>query len=391
MSQPSLALARLASQRPLRSLGLMSGTSVDGVDVALVETDGETVTARGPGTTMAYEHDVRALIRAAFGAEQPNSATRAAEQALTAAHVEAVQRWSRDSGTALGSLDVVGFHGQTVTHRPERRFTWQLGDGAALASALGLPVVNDLRGADVAAGGQGAPLVPVYHAALARSLARPLAVVNIGGVANVTWIGPSGIGPSAFGPNGIGPNGIGSEGALLAFDIGPGNGPIDDWCARRAGQRFDRDGALAAQGKVDRGRLARFAEHRYFDKAPPKSLDRGDFNDSWAEGLGVADGAATLTRGTARAIALAARHFPAAPLQWVIAGGGARNPTLLKAIAAETGGKVITARELGWDGDALEAEAFAFLAVRSLRGLPITYPATTGAPQPLSGGRLHLP
>ena len=185
-------------------------------------------------------------------------------------------------------------------------------------------------------------------------------MVNVGGVANVTWIG--------------------ADGALLAFDTGPGNGPIDDWCARRAGLRFDRDGAFAAAGTIDRARVERFSEHRYFAIEPPKSLDRGDFNDSWAEGLGVADGAATLTRGTARAIALAARHFPAPVAQWVIAGGGARNPTLLKDIAEETGGRVLAADDLGWNGDALEAQAFAFLAVRSLRGLPITFPERPARP-----------
>ena len=241
----------------------------------------------------------------------------------------------------------------------------------SLARATGVKVVSDLRIADVKAGGQGAPLVPVYHAALARDLPRPLAVVNVGGVGNVTWIG--------------------ADGSLLAFDTGPGNGPIDDWCARRAGLRFDRDGALAASGKVDRARVERFSEHRYFAAKPPKSLDRGDFSDSWAEGLSVADGAATLTRGTARAIALAARHFPTPVAQWVISGGGARNPTLLKAIAEETRGKVVTADSLGWNGDALEAQAFAFLAVRSLRGLPITFPGTTGAPRPMTGGRLDEP
>jgi anhydro-N-acetylmuramic acid kinase len=355
----------------MRALGLMSGTSVDGVDVALIETDGERVAAFGPALTVAYPDETRRVIRAAFGAEQPNAATAAAEQAVTAAHIDAAKRWSSEKGVALSSLDVAGFHGQTVTHRPERRFTWQLGDGAALARALGLRVVNDLRSADVAAGGQGAPLVPVYHAALARDLAHPLAVVNIGGVANVTWIG--------------------ERGELLAFDTGPGNGPIDDWCVRRAGQRFDRDGLLAAAGKVDRARLERFSEHRYFASTPPKSLDRGDFGDGWVEGLSVADGAATLTAGTARAIALANRHFPAAPRLWAISGGGARNPTMLRAIADETRGKVIAAGDLGWDGDALEAQAFAFLAVRSLRGLPITFPGTTGAPRPLTGGRLHEP
>ncbi|HQS14939.1 anhydro-N-acetylmuramic acid kinase [Reyranella sp.] len=356
---------------PLRALGLMSGTSLDGVDVALIETDGERIGAFGPSLTVPYDDEVRRTVRAAFGAGQPSEATRAAERAVTAAHVAAVRRWASERGIPLSSVDLVGFHGQTITHRPENRFTWQIGDGAALARELGVRVVNDLRAADVAAGGQGAPLVPIYHAALAADLPRPLAVVNVGGVGNVTWIGP--------------------DGALLAFDTGPGNGPIDDWCARRAGQRYDKDGALAAAGKVDRGRLQRFAEHRFFSKVPPKSLDRGDFNDVWADGLSVADGTATLTWGTARAIALAARHFPAPVSRWVICGGGARNPTLLRAIAEETAAKVLTAADLGWDGDALEAQAFAFLAVRSLRGLPLTFPGTTGAPRPMTGGRLNEP
>jgi anhydro-N-acetylmuramic acid kinase len=355
----------------MRALGLMSGTSVDGVEVAMIETDGEKVEAFGPSLTVPYPDEVRRTIRAAFGAEEANDATRAAERAVTELHIEAVRRWSAERGTSLEHLDVVGFHGQTITHRPEKRFTWQVGDGGALAKALGVKVVNDLRIADVKAGGQGAPLVPIYHAALARDLGKPVAVVNIGGVANVTWIG--------------------GDGALLAFDTGPGNGPIDDWCARRAGQRFDRDGTLAAAGKADRTRLERFSEHRYFARTPPKSLDRADFTDAWADGLSVADGAATLTYGTARAIALAARHFPGPPTVWVISGGGARNPTLLKAIAEETRGKVVTADSLGWNGDALEAQAFAFLAVRSLRGLPITFPGTTGAPRPLTGGRLDEP
>lgn len=356
---------------PLRALGLMSGTSVDGVDVALIETDGERVASFGASLTVPYPDEVRRTIRAAFGAEQRSEVTQAAERAVTDAHVAAVRRWSSERGIALSGLDLVGFHGQTITHRPEKRFTWQIGDGAALARALGVRVVNDLRSADVAAGGQGAPLVPIYHAALAADLPRPLAVVNVGGVGNVTWIG--------------------EDGALLAFDTGPGNGPIDDWCARRAGQRYDKDGVLAAAGTVDRGRVARFSEHRFFARMPPKSLDRDDFNDAWAEGLSVVDGAATLTCGTARAIALAAQHFPTPVSQWVICGGGARNPTLLRAIAEETRGKVVKAENLGWDGDALEAQAFAFLAVRSLRGLPLTFPGTTGAPRPMTGGRLNEP
>lgn len=349
----------------------MSGTSLDGVDVALIETDGERVAAFGPALTVPYPDEARRIIRAAFGATAETEATRAAEQVVTHMHAAAVRAWAAKTGIGPDTLDLVGFHGQTITHQPDRRFTWQIGNGAALAQALGVRVVNDLRSDDVAAGGQGAPLVPVYHAALAADLARPVAVVNIGGVGNVTWIG--------------------ADGTLLAFDTGPGNGPIDDWCARRAGQRYDKDGALAAAGEFDRGRVQRFAEHRFFAKVPPKSLDRGDFNDVWAEGLSVVDGAATLTRGTARAIALAARHFPAPVSQWVICGGGARNPTLLRAVADETAAKMVTAEDLGWDGDALEAQAFAFLAVRSLRGLPLTFPGTTGAPRPMTGGRLSDP
>lgn len=349
----------------------MSGTSVDGVDVALIETDGERIASFGPALTVPYADQVRRTIRAAFGSERESDATRAAEQAVTEAHVAAVRRWASERDVAISSLDLVGFHGQTITHRPERRFTWQIGDGAALARAIGVRVVSDLRVADVVAGGQGAPLVPVYHAALAADLPRPLAVVNVGGVGNVTWIG--------------------MDGALLAFDTGPGNGPIDDWCARCAGRPYDKDGALAASGTVDRNRLERFSEHRYFAKTPPKSLDRADFNDHWVDGLSAADGAATLTHGTARAVALASRHFPAPVVRWVICGGGARNQTLLRAIAEETQGKVMTADDLGWDGDALEAQAFAFLAVRSLRGLPLTFPGTTGAPRPMTGGRLSQP
>ena len=349
----------------------MSGTSLDGVDVALIETDGERLSAFGPFLTVPYSDAVRRLVRASFGAEQTTAETEAAAHAVTEAHLAAVERWSQESGTSIASVDVVGFHGQTITHRPQRRFTWQIGDGAALARALGVRVVDDLRCADVAAGGQGAPLVPVYHAALARELAKPIAVVNVGGVANVTWIG--------------------ADGSLLAFDTGPGNAPIDDWCARRAGLHFDRDGALAAAGRVDRPRLERFSEHRYFARKPPKSLDRDDFNRTWVDGLSVVDGAATLTRGTARAIAMAARHFAAGVTHWVITGGGARNPTLMKFIAEETHGKVVSADSLGWNGDALEAQAFAFLAVRSLRGLPISFPGTTGVPRAMTGGRLNEP
>ena len=360
-------------------IGLMSGTSLDGVDAALLETDGEEAVRPGPGLTVAYTPQARAVLRAALdearavaqGAPVPQS-IREAEKLLTEAHAEAVKALLQKAGQSAEDVALLGFHGQTILHRPERHWTWQIGDGALLARLTGIDVVNDFRSADVKAGGQGAPLMPLYHAVLARrsERAEPLVVVNIGGVAQVTYI-----------------NGD----LVLAFDTGPGNAPIDDWCVRRAGRLFDRDGSLAASGKVDRTRLERWSEHRYFARKPPKSLDRSDFTDAWTDGLSAADGAATLTRATARAIALAAHHFPQAPNQWIVTGGGARNPTLLAAIAQETGKPVVLASSLGWDGDALEAQAFAFLAVRSLRGLPFTFPTTTGAPKPLCGGRLHLP
>ena len=356
-----------------KTIGLMSGTSMDGIDVAYMETDGQDYVHCGATATFPYLVEFRNKLKSILGGQ---GAIAEVEVELTRLHARAVSEFLSQINKNPAAIDVIGFHGHTIAHAPTGNpaapgKTWQIGDGQSLAQQTGISVVAGLRYADVAAGGQGAPLVPAYHAALVRDLPRPLAVVNVGGVANVTWVG--------------------ADASLLAFDTGPGNGPIDDWCARRAGQRYDKDGTLAASGKVDRARLERFGEHRYFARTPPKSLDRGDFNDAWVEGLSVTDGAATLTRGTARAIALAARHFPAPVLQWVICGGGARNPRLLRAIAEETHGKVVTAADLGWDGDALEAQAFAFLAVRSLRGLPLTYPTTTGAPRPMTGGRLSEP
>jgi anhydro-N-acetylmuramic acid kinase len=352
----------------LRALGLMSGTSVDGVDVALIETDGERVASFGAFLTVPYADDVRQRIRAAFGADQANEATAAAERAVTDAHVEAVKRWSRESGTALSTVDVVGFHGQTITHRPERRFTWQIGDGAALARATAVKVVSDLRIADVKAGGQGAPLVPVYHAALARELPLPLAVVNVGGVGNVTWIG---------------------EAELIAFDTGPGNGLLDDWVRARTDLPYDASGRIAAAGQIDEARLAEFLAHPYFDRPPPKSLDRLDFTLAPSEGLGLEDGAATLAAFTARAVARAREHLPAPAGRWLVAGGGRHNAALMGMLADALAAPVEPIEAIGADGDALEAQAFAFMAVRSLRGLPLSFPGTTGVPKPMTGGRYY--
>ncbi len=365
----------------MRAVGLMSGTSMDAIDAALLETDGRAhVRVLGHGAR-AYEAEERDLLRRAMDAARslsrrygrPPPLARA-EAMLTRAHGEAVRRLLAETGADRASIHVVGFHGQTVLHRPEEHLTIQLGDGPALADALGLPVMYDFRAADIEAGGEGAPLVPVYHRALARAsdLPRPLAVVNIGGVANVTWVGMG-------------------EDDLLAFDTGPGNALIDDWVRARAGLAMDADGRLARAGRVDAAALAALLAAPFFDRPPPKSLDRGAFPLTPVASLGLEDGAATLTAFTAAAIARAEAHMPERPRLWVVSGGGARNPALMAALEARLGAPVRDANALGWSADFMEAEAFAYLAVRARRGLPITFPGTTGAPRPLGAGRLALP
>jgi anhydro-N-acetylmuramic acid kinase len=256
-----------------------------------------------------------------------------------------------------------------VLHAPEHGLTVQLGNGPALAQALGIDVVYDLRAADVAAGGQGAPLAPVYHRALAAHLTdKPVAVVNVGGVANVTWIG--------------------RDGTLIAFDTGPGNALVDDWLLTRAGTPFDDGGTTAAAGSVNAAAITTLMTNSYFGRLPPKSLDRNAFDASPVRHLSLTDGAATLTAFTAASIARSREHFPEQPRLWVITGGGRRNKTLMRMIASRVENAVAPAEAAGFDGDAVEAEAWAYLAVRSLNGLPLTFPGTTGVPAPTTGGVL---
>jgi anhydro-N-acetylmuramic acid kinase len=366
----------------MRVIGTMSGTSLDGVDVALVETDGEAIAALGPTGFRPYAAAERALLRRALAdaaalddrTARPG-ALAAAERLVTDAHAEAVEGFLAEHGLAPGAIDAVGFHGQTVLHRPERRLTVQIGDGGALARRLGIAVVHDFRAADVAAGGQGAPLVPAYHRALVAmaGLEPPLAVLNLGGVGNLTFVG--------------------TDGALIAFDTGPANAPIDDLVRARTGAAFDRDGALACAGKVDVGVLGRLLVHPYFAAPPPKSLDRQDFAGAAAAvaHLSAEDAAATLAAFVAAAVARGAEHLPALPARWIVAGGGARNPAILAELRRRLATPVDPADALGWSPDAIEAQAFAFLAVRSLRGLPLTFPGTTGVMAPLTGGVTSRP
>lgn len=353
-----------------RAIGLMSGTSLDGVDAALIETDGESRVSFGPALTIPYEATLRERLRRALGGRQP---VKALERALTLVHAEAVAALLAKAGRRPADIDLVGFHGQTLQHRPAEGVTWQIGDGALLAARTGIDVVCDFRSADVADGGEGAPLVPVFHRALAAGLERPVAVLNIGGVANVTWIGAQ---PQV------------GEAELLAFDTGPGNALIDDWMLTHTGRAVDADGACARSGRVDEDALARLMTHEYFGRRPPKSLDRNAFDPAPVERLSLADGAATLTEFTARSVQAARRHFAAPVSAWIVTGGGRRNPTLLAALARTLDGAAVKpADAYGWDGDALEAQAFAYLAVRSRRSLPISLPSTTGVRRPTVGGR----
>src|SRR5262245_34192907 len=364
----------------------MSGTSMDGIDIAAIETDGERVLRPGPAALHPYNAYEEGVLRRAAEAAQTLRDRSArpgviaeAEKIVTVLHQGAVQVFLDANGIDRKTIDVVGFHGQTILHRPQERLTIQIGDGGALAKGLGMPVVYDFRAADVAAGGQGAPLVPVYHRALVQTLGRayPIAILNLGGVANVTYLD--------------------GEAEPIACDTGPANALIDDFMRERTKQTHDDEGAHAAQGRVDEQAVARVLQHPFFSARPPKSLDRNDFRGWIAQhvplaAMSVEDGAATLTAITAASVAAIVKFLPRPPQSWIAVGGGAHNKTLMRMLAERLApAKVETAQAVGWSPDSIEAQAFAFLAVRSLRGLPLTFPGTTGVKAPLTGGVLARP
>ena len=360
-----------------RALGAMTGTSMDGVDLAYLETDGRQALKFGPTASFAFSDTERALLRAAMDAarylgrrdERPGL-LKAAEDLITRRHVEAIGDFLAQQQIKPETVDVVGFHGQTVLHRPERGLTVQIGDGVALARAVGIDVVYDLRAADMAAGGQGAPLVPVYHRALAEASGAPLPLllVNIGGVANLTFV---------------------ADGAdPIACDAGPGNALLDDLMFFRTGAAMDVDGACALAGTVDEAALATLMSHSFFKKAPPKSLDRNAFSSEAVSKLSTPDAAATLAAFTASGILAHLDFLPEAPRKIVLCGGGARNPALVEALSRRAPCAVRRAEDFGWESQAIEAQAFAYLAVRSVKGLPLTFPTTTGVREPVSGGVL---
>lgn len=360
------------------AVGLMSGTSVDGVDAALIETDGGAHIRPIAFHYAPYLPELRAMIRAAMAEARPMAQPGTtpliaeAERRITDAHGAAVEALLAQSGHAP---EVVGFHGQTIVHRPDLGWTWQIGDGARLAAQLGVTVVHDFRRADMEAGGQGAPLLPVFHRALLSKVEHEggrMAVLNLGGVANLTWLGEH-------------------LGEWLSFDTGPANALIDDWIGQMNGTRFDDGGALAAAGRVDEAIVAAMLQHPYFVQPAPKSLDRDVWNTTPVARLSAADGAATLTAFTAAAVARALALCPSRPAQLLATGGGRLNATLMRMVAERTGVPTHAVEAVGWNGDALEAEAFAYFAVRRLTGRPITFPETTGCATPTIGGVVNAP
>ncbi len=364
------------------AIGLMSGTSMDGVDCALIKSDGHTTKAKYKAIHISYSAALRQEIVqameevAALGhPTQQNEHINKLERTLTDIHAVAVNQILTANNLTYHDIDVVGFHGQTLLHKPEEGWTWQIGDGQYLAQKIQIAVVNDFRRQDVENGGQGAPLVPIYHQALIKALGGtkyPVAIINIGGVSNITWIGSE------------------NEGRMLAFDTGPGNAFLDDWVKQHTGEPMDRNGLLAAKGIIDHSLLKQWLNNSYFFKSPPKSLDRHSFNTIGIEKLSLEDGAATLLEFTVKSIEIALSHCPENPNHIYICGGGRHNKTLMQNLGVMNI-PLDSVEVLNWNGDTLEAEAFAYLACRHLLELPITYPGTTGINQPSPGGKLFNP
>ncbi len=353
---------------------------MDGVDVAMIETDGQEIITLSRTGFFPYAAADRTLLRGAIAEAASLDDRRArpgclalADAMITDRHVEAVEAFLAADSIDRGTVDLIGFHGQTVLHRPSRRLTVQIGDGAGLAARLGIKVVHDFRAADVARGGQGAPLVPVFHRALAAAAGflEPGVFINIGGVANLSFVAP------------------GKE--PIACDTGPGNALLDDLMLMRLGAAFDRDGVTASKGRADAAVLRALLAHPFFSAPPPKSLDRNDFLGDAVERLATEDAAATLTAFTAASIACVLPLLPSRPSLAIVCGGGARNKTLLRELADRLPCPVVLAETFGWSSAAMEAQAFAYLAARRERHLPITFPTTTGVDRPLEGGVIAEP
>lgn len=368
---------QFSSGKPIVALGLMSGTSLDGIDAALIETDGKHVVDVGPAHTSPYPQEFRERLKSAVelaaNTDQPTSDVDLISD-LTSLHIDCIHELMRNSDAQKkwARPELIGFHGHTTLHRPAQGVTQQVGNPSQLANAFSVPVVSNFRVLDVEAGGQGAPLAPIYHAALLRPETKPVCMVNIGGISNITWVG-------------------GTDNELVAFDTGPGNGLLDAWTERTLGQRYDEGGQLAASGSIDNDALQSLLSHPYFSDNYPKSLDRSDLSFDYVKSLSPADGAATLLAFTVKTILLGLDLCPKLPTTLYVTGGGRHNTALMASLQSESVCDIRAIEDLGWNGDALEAQAFAYMAMRSVMGLPITFSGTTGVQHALSGGVLTPP
>lgn len=363
------------------AIGLMSGTSMDGIDAALLRSDGNNHISILGHFSRSYDDAFRRRLKAALGQVSDIQSRNCLpenmailQRELTLKHVGAVHDLLSNYNISPKHVDLIGFHGQTILHKPEIALTIQIGDGKLLANKTGIDVVFDLRANDMNHGGQGAPLVPVYHQALARQLKGklpfPLAFINIGGISNLTFVG---------------------DDALYAFDCGPGNALLDQWMFLKTQTPFDRDGRSGLQGKVIEPIVACYSKHPFFRQDKPGSLDWRSFTPLTDDTISVADGAATLSYLTAYGIVNSLRHLPSVPKTLIISGGGAHNLAIMKYLKDLTTGygiDCLTAQSLGFYSDYIEAEAWGYLAIRSFYDLPITFPTTTGCSSPQSGGKL---
>lgn len=359
----------MIQKKTFHAIGLMSGTSLDGIDVAWIHTDGHEFVERIAFESMAYSLEDSNIIRSALGKRTRDEIVDRAEQTVTNRHIEAIHHFLSKLNVLPQSFDVIGFHGHTLLHDPANHFTWQIGDGGRLAIETGIDVVCDMRKADVLAGGQGAPLLPLYHKALASSLVKPVLIVNIGGVSNITWLG--------------------DLGTILAFDCGPGNALLDDYVMARTGMRFDKAGEISSRGRVESQLLSQWLKDPYFMKTPPKSLDRDAWDVSGLQDSQTENGAATLSEFTVQSIKQAVDLCPSKPTICYVSGGGRYNLHIMARLREVLDIPVYSVDDAGWDGDSIEAEGFAYLAVRSLLGLPLSMPGTTGVHTPQNGGVLH--
>ncbi|HPF77650.1 MAG TPA: anhydro-N-acetylmuramic acid kinase [Alphaproteobacteria bacterium] len=353
----------MAGNKVYTAIGMMSGTSMDGIDVALVRTDGKDMTELLDSRLFPYEEATRNAVRGVLGSRHATPETAQAERLLTDAHIQAVKQFGHKA-------DIIGFHGQTIMHDPSQKFTWQIGDSARLAMETGMDVIGDMRQADVKAGGQGAPLLPLCHRSFAADVEKPIAILNLGGVANITWLGRE-------------------RTDILAFDTGPANALIDDLVNEATDEPYDHDGKLAQAGTPDVAMVARWLSHPYFSKPAPKSLDRDEWDVAEVRNLKLEDAVATLALFTVESVIKSLDLLPDTPRALYVAGGGRHNNYMMGSLNAALDYTVEPVEALGWNGDMLEAQGFAYLAVRSLLGLALTLPTTTGIKEPMTGGKLY--